>query len=692
MSANFTPNQNEYKNLTPFKCWLFNQINTWGVNNFPFVESDFDELTNYGMLMKMMKALHDVISNQNEVEQDMTNLFGAFTELQSYVNNYFDNLDLQDEVDTKLDEMAESGELQEIIADYLNSKAIFGFDNVQSMKQATNLIDGSYAKTLGYYEINDGGSALYKIREITNDDVIDDAFIIELSDNSLIAELIYVNINIKQLGAKGDGISDDTLYFQKGLNKEKEVYIPNSTYIIDNLILNSENKMIGENKYLTKLKQKSSSLNNPIIKTNYEDNIQLKNIAIENLTIESSGERTSFPIQLLNCHGIIINNCHINQDGTSSSYLHGVLIDKNTGFSGQNYLTKIKNCRFSQSKIKINSTDSYIINNELWGNNLDCALEIVNASTTNISQNEIVGGKIYGGIYVTSSNEALKIINNYFDGSFNNVDTKYGIYGNELLKHSTISNNTFWRQKSGAIYLKSSELNIINGNIFEENDYYNTGASDIEIVGTLPSFNNIISNNTFFRNKYYDTNTSSTIDRPTTNLTPIIKITNTSGYQASIVTNNTCSYAQYYGAGTFSGNVISRNNTSDKFFYTYNYNTSSVKNDKDIIYTNNSNALTNKTSAVINGSLTRIDNIKVNMSSSLGSFDCNASNTEDYKVYINSTTGVSNLPSFFYSNALVEYQFIASGYAKQTFTGYDSSNNLYIKSRLLINNSWGSWN
>ena len=78
MSANFTPNQNEYKNLTPFKSWLLLQINTWGQVNFPFVESDFDELTNYGMMQKLMGALNDVISNENEVEQDMTNLFGAF--------------------------------------------------------------------------------------------------------------------------------------------------------------------------------------------------------------------------------------------------------------------------------------------------------------------------------------------------------------------------------------------------------------------------------------------------------------------------------------------------------------------------------------------------------------------------------------------------------------------------------------
>lgn len=118
MSANFTPNQNEYKNLTPFKTWLMLQINTWGMTNFPFVESDFDELTNYGMMLKLMDAVNDVIANENEVEQDMTNLFNAFTELQSYVNDYFDNLDVEDEINAKLDEMAQDGSLYNIIRQY----------------------------------------------------------------------------------------------------------------------------------------------------------------------------------------------------------------------------------------------------------------------------------------------------------------------------------------------------------------------------------------------------------------------------------------------------------------------------------------------------------------------------------------------------------------------------------------------
>lgn len=120
MSANFTPIQNEYTNLTPFKSWLLLQINTWGQVNFPFVESDFDELTNYGMMQKLMGALNDVISNENEVEQDMTNLFGAFTELQNYVNDYFDNLDVQDEINAKLDLMAEDGSLTNLIKNYVD--------------------------------------------------------------------------------------------------------------------------------------------------------------------------------------------------------------------------------------------------------------------------------------------------------------------------------------------------------------------------------------------------------------------------------------------------------------------------------------------------------------------------------------------------------------------------------------------
>ena len=146
--------QKPYKPLTPFQIFVR--------DNFPFVEGTYEARDYYDLLCKVYQHLKTVEYNQGIAQENIEALY-----------EFLKTLELQDEVNNKLDEMAESGELQEIMASYLNTKAIFAFDTVDDMKNATNLIDGSYARTLGFYNINDGGSASYKIRTITNDDIID---------------------------------------------------------------------------------------------------------------------------------------------------------------------------------------------------------------------------------------------------------------------------------------------------------------------------------------------------------------------------------------------------------------------------------------------------------------------------------------------------------------------------------------
>lgn len=235
-----------------------------------------------------------VIPTVNQNGQAVEELQNLFIELKNYVDNYFDNLDVQEEINNKLDDMVESGTLQEIIADYLNSKAIFGFDNVNEMKNSTNLIDGSYAQTLGYYLINDGGSALYKIRNITNDDVVNNKTIIALTNNTLIAELIVKNsVNVKQLGAYGDDSHNDTDVLQFAINNFKNVNIPSGTYIInDSLKLTSGVTINGENP------------TNTLIKTNTDisifENISNSNyITIKNLKLQCSTTSTKYAINII---------------------------------------------------------------------------------------------------------------------------------------------------------------------------------------------------------------------------------------------------------------------------------------------------------------------------------------------------------------------------------------------------------
>lgn len=167
-----------------------------------------DSLSYYEALCHLVKLVQD--------NSEITNKYiDELKVLEEYVKTYFDNLDIQSEVNNKLDEMAESGQLAELVASYLDANVAWTFNNIAEMKLASNLTENSFAQTLGYASVNDGGKALYKIRPVTTDDEIDDMFIISLEDNRLIAELVYGQRLIPEtIGIAGDGSVDCTTKMQ----------------------------------------------------------------------------------------------------------------------------------------------------------------------------------------------------------------------------------------------------------------------------------------------------------------------------------------------------------------------------------------------------------------------------------------------------------------------------------------------
>lgn len=103
--------KNMYKELPPFKWFV--------LQNFPFIEEDFDAITNYQLLCKIVEYLNLNINKTNELGEQVEAL-----------TNWFDNLDVQDEVDNKLDDMAESGELAEIINEQIFNELNTKIDNL----------------------------------------------------------------------------------------------------------------------------------------------------------------------------------------------------------------------------------------------------------------------------------------------------------------------------------------------------------------------------------------------------------------------------------------------------------------------------------------------------------------------------------------------------------------------------------
>lgn len=81
-----------------------------------------NSLSYYEALCALTNYLeNEVIPAVNNNGEAVEELQALYVQLKNYVDNYFTNLDVQEEINNKLDEMAESGELEEIIINYFKN-------------------------------------------------------------------------------------------------------------------------------------------------------------------------------------------------------------------------------------------------------------------------------------------------------------------------------------------------------------------------------------------------------------------------------------------------------------------------------------------------------------------------------------------------------------------------------------------
>ena len=415
------------------------------------------------------------------------------------IQNFLKTLDLQDEVNNKLDEMAESGELQEIMAAYLNTKAIFGFDNVASMKEATNLIDGSYAETLGFNAKNDGGKGLYKIRKITNDDVVNDMNIIPLSDDTLIAELIINDeLNINQVGIFGDNETNLTSKLQFVFDNYNKIFIPDGIYLHDNvLVVNSNTLIHGE---------QSSVLysNNPVtssIEIYNADNVEFKNLTLEsNATTRLNGEH-QVGLLIKNSSNINVHNIIVNGSPTSGIYTINSTnvkiynnIVKNTMADGIHTTGNSKNVQILNNRtfnigddfiavVSYQGDSDYVENVEIIGNIVNDGrargISVVGGKKVTIDSNTIYNTD-YSSIYINQENNLTKessdiIItnNNTYDSHVNGTSTRGAIFistdqGTYNTHNIIFANNIVKNCKNtGVDLIRVNNVKLIN-NIIED--------------------------------------------------------------------------------------------------------------------------------------------------------------------------------------------------------------------------------
>lgn len=141
MHANFTPTLDGYTNQKPFRFWCQKVL--------PLVYDD--SISYYELLNKVVHYLNNAIKDIASMGHNIDDLLNAFIKLQDYVNNYFDNLDIQGEVNTIIERMIKDGTFQ----------ALFGTAETVDVMQSTIYGVGRFVTTEGYYYRGDGGNNTY---------------------------------------------------------------------------------------------------------------------------------------------------------------------------------------------------------------------------------------------------------------------------------------------------------------------------------------------------------------------------------------------------------------------------------------------------------------------------------------------------------------------------------------------------
>lgn len=502
------------------------------IQNFPFIEEDFDALTNYELISKVVEYLNKVISSQNEVIGVANDLSAEFQQLHDYVANYFDNLDVQEEINNKLDAMVEAGTLQEIITAYIQANTAWCFNTVTDMKNADNLIAGSYAQTLGFHSINDGGEGLYYI---TDSGTANEMDVIAVGD--LYANLVFgKETNVKQLGAYGDNTHDDGAVINYAISLGRLVYIPAGTYLTSSVIeLPINTNIRGEDKYTSIISKSEVTTPNTVFAFTGAGSSSIEQIGIECNSVIDYGilsNVTISKVRLININishpataGIYtdrstylstIDRVRVDYSGNYGFYL--VPVDKNSytntsinitgcytsecpnGYRIDGNYMNMENCAndgstgiaydlrgYVGSLISCGS-ESYTCNTMFYGDNFTNAT-VVNAQTfasyDNANSTHIITGASSTWVFI-GGRLALKYRSNLSKGL------------GRFLEQSNDSHIKFigceirGEFEKPSIILKGLEVNDYKGSVFNKGDILYTGYNDTnfgEEIGSelLPS-------------------------------------------------------------------------------------------------------------------------------------------------------------------------------------------------------------
>lgn len=343
-------NKFEYKNLTPFKWFV--------LENFPFIEADFDALTEWQLFGKLGKEINKIINSENTLGTQVENVTNAFIELQNFVNNYFDNLDVQEEINNKLNNLVNDGTLQKLITPYFENLTN-EVNNLEITKRNKSDLIGMNDLTQEVKEAMTGGSvAVIGKQSVTNATVQDFAIspnklnFVEVQNNNLVDMSLVNNYYYKTNGEiieNGNYVS--TEFIQVG------EYTPGETIWRSNLT-NGGYILFDENKEFIQFVATTKQLIIPLANVSYIKMNILKSIPHYDNIYLCKGTSNNYIINKLKKPTHFKNNSIL---VPTENLIGNSILPENTSF-----IEHITNNLFNKNFI---NTDGYFNNSGMYDTN-----------------------------------------------------------------------------------------------------------------------------------------------------------------------------------------------------------------------------------------------------------------------------------------------------------------------------------
>lgn len=467
-----------------------------------YIEDCLQVCANWGLIptefRQCMTWEEQVLWLSKFLKEKVVPALNGLSEQVDILQNWFDNLDVQEEVNNKLDEMAESGQLADIIAQYLELAGVLAFDNVAALAAAENLGNGSTARTLGMNAYSDGLGAYYKIREVTNDDTIDGYDLVAITnDPLLVAERIPGEyVTPEMYGAAGDGETNDYDAMQAFLASpvnDKRLKA-GATYAIEGALTPASNTVLEGNG--ATIKRINATNNNRVLYVDAwgetKENILIHNVVFDGDKVHASQSFTPL-VNFYTGNEGVLKNITIADCTVQNVAGHGI------GCYNDNSTTPVKTS-FQNVNIK-NVTVKTIDYVGIQQATVCTTIEGCNISGTGAENITVDTGCVDclvdncaisaygqgGGIGIDEST-GVKITRCYFDGTSNTAPAGYkngitinaetGINYNTVIADNVFANNdTGIRIGSANTTIATTAIGLsITGNTFKNSTTYSVFA------------------------------------------------------------------------------------------------------------------------------------------------------------------------------------------------------------------------